>query len=173
VLRSPGTTGGTHSLDWRFSVDRIINAPDTDSVAFERACHDDAWGCAYSRVWRAYLDVIREERSPPPYPPGCCTVWASMPATTCASTVARAGSGIFIPATRTAATFGECPNHLETTWLNNHDLDVFFVGTCNDASKLPPEFAIERRVLRAQKDTGPQQVVGHEEAIVGVPVPAR
>jgi hypothetical protein len=27
------------------------------------------------------------------------------------------------------------------TWLNDHDSDVFFVGTCNDASKLPPEFA--------------------------------
>jgi hypothetical protein len=24
---------------------------------FERACHDEAWGCAYSRVWRAYLQV--------------------------------------------------------------------------------------------------------------------
>ena len=27
------------------------------------------------------------------------------------------------------------------TWLNDHESDVFFVGTCNDASKLPPEFA--------------------------------
>jgi hypothetical protein len=45
---------------WNFAVDRLINAPDTDPVAFERACHDEAWGCAYSRVWRAYLDVIRE-----------------------------------------------------------------------------------------------------------------
>jgi len=26
------------------------------------------------------------------------------------------------------------------TWLNDHESDVFFVGTCNDASKLPPEF---------------------------------
>lgn len=25
-----------------------------------QACHDEAWGCAYSRVWRAYLDVIRD-----------------------------------------------------------------------------------------------------------------
>ena len=47
------------------------------------------------------------------------------------------------------ATFGKCPNHLETAWLNNHDLDVFSVGTCNDASQLPPEFA------RAPKDNGP------------------
>jgi hypothetical protein len=49
-----------HALAWNFSVDRLINAADTDPVEFERACHDEAWGCAYSRVWRAYLDVIRE-----------------------------------------------------------------------------------------------------------------
>lgn len=49
-----------HALAWNFSIDRLINSPDTDPVEFERACHDEAWGCAYSRVWRAYLDVIRE-----------------------------------------------------------------------------------------------------------------
>jgi hypothetical protein len=49
-----------HALAWNFAIDRLINAPDTDPVEFERACHDEAWGCAYSRVWRAYLDVIRE-----------------------------------------------------------------------------------------------------------------
>jgi hypothetical protein len=49
-----------HAVAWNFAVDRLINAPDTDPVEFERACHDEAWGCAYSRVWRAYLDVIRE-----------------------------------------------------------------------------------------------------------------
>ena len=27
------------------------------------------------------------------------------------------------------------------TRLNDHESGVFFVGTCNDASKLPPEFA--------------------------------
>ena len=27
---------------------------------FDRASHDEAWGCAYSRVWRAYQEVIRE-----------------------------------------------------------------------------------------------------------------
>ncbi len=31
------------------------------------------------------------------------------------------------------------------TWLNDHDSDVFFIGTCNDASKLPPEFARAER----------------------------
>jgi hypothetical protein len=31
------------------------------------------------------------------------------------------------------------------TWLNDHDSDVFFVATCNDASKLPPEFTRAER----------------------------
>ncbi len=49
-----------HALAGNFTVDRLINALDTDPVEFEQACHDEAWGCAYSRVWRAYLDAIRE-----------------------------------------------------------------------------------------------------------------
>jgi SpoVK/Ycf46/Vps4 family AAA+-type ATPase len=31
------------------------------------------------------------------------------------------------------------------TWLSDHDSDVFFVGTCNDISKLPPEFSRAER----------------------------
>lgn len=31
------------------------------------------------------------------------------------------------------------------TWLNDHASDVFFVGTCNDISKLPPEFSRAER----------------------------
>jgi len=31
------------------------------------------------------------------------------------------------------------------TWLNDHESDVFFVGTCNDATRLPPEFARAER----------------------------
>jgi hypothetical protein len=31
------------------------------------------------------------------------------------------------------------------TWLNDHESDVFFIGTCNDISKLPPEFARAER----------------------------
>jgi SpoVK/Ycf46/Vps4 family AAA+-type ATPase len=31
------------------------------------------------------------------------------------------------------------------TWLNDHESDVFFVGTCTDASKLPPESARAER----------------------------
>jgi hypothetical protein len=31
------------------------------------------------------------------------------------------------------------------TWLSDHTSDVFFIGTCNDISKLPPEFARAER----------------------------
>ena len=31
------------------------------------------------------------------------------------------------------------------TWLSDHETDVFFVGTCNDISKLPPEFSRAER----------------------------
>jgi hypothetical protein len=31
------------------------------------------------------------------------------------------------------------------TWLSDHSTDVFFIGTCNDISKLPPEFARAER----------------------------
>ena len=31
------------------------------------------------------------------------------------------------------------------SWLNDHTTDVFFVGTCNDISRLPPEFARAER----------------------------
>jgi len=31
------------------------------------------------------------------------------------------------------------------SWLNDHTSDVFFIGTCNDISRLPPEFARAER----------------------------
>ena len=31
------------------------------------------------------------------------------------------------------------------SWLNDHESDVFFVGTCNDISRLPPEFSRAER----------------------------
>jgi hypothetical protein len=31
------------------------------------------------------------------------------------------------------------------TWLNDHESDVFFIGTCNQIEKLPPEFARAER----------------------------
>ncbi len=51
-----------------------------------------------------------------------------------ASSSGQADSGV------TARVFGSL-----LTWLNDHESDVFFVGTCNDASKLPPEFARAER----------------------------
>lgn len=49
-----------HALAWNFSLDRLVKTPGIDPVEFDRACHDEAWGCAYSRVWRAYQEVIRQ-----------------------------------------------------------------------------------------------------------------
>jgi len=49
-----------HALAWNYSLDRLAKTPGLDPAEFDRASHDEAWGCAYSRVWRAYLDVIRE-----------------------------------------------------------------------------------------------------------------
>ncbi len=31
------------------------------------------------------------------------------------------------------------------TWLNDHTSDVYFVGTCNDISRLPPELSRAER----------------------------
>ena len=41
-------------------LDRLSKTPGLDPAVFDRACHDEAWGCAYSRVWRAYQEVIRQ-----------------------------------------------------------------------------------------------------------------
>ena len=49
-----------HALAWNFSLDRLSKMPGVDPAVFDRACHDEAWGCAYSRVWRAYQEVIRQ-----------------------------------------------------------------------------------------------------------------
>jgi hypothetical protein len=44
-----------HALAWNYSLDRMARDPDVDRELFEAASHDEAWGCAYSRVWRACL----------------------------------------------------------------------------------------------------------------------
>ena len=49
-----------HALAWNYSLDRLARAPGIDPAEFDRASHDEAWGCAYSRVWRTYQDAIRE-----------------------------------------------------------------------------------------------------------------
>ena len=43
-----------HALAWNYSLDRLARDPDVTQEKFEAASHDEAWGCAYSRVWRAY-----------------------------------------------------------------------------------------------------------------------
>lgn len=47
-----------HAMSWSYSLDHLANQPDVDPREFERASHDEAWGCAYSRVWRAYLTLL-------------------------------------------------------------------------------------------------------------------
>jgi hypothetical protein len=53
------------------------------------------------------------------------------------------------------------------TWLHDHESDVFFVGTCNDASKLPPEFARAER-FDGRQDRG-SSLVGLRSVPVGGP----
>ena len=43
-----------HALAWNYSLDRLASEPGVTPEAFDRASHDEAWGCAYSRVWRVY-----------------------------------------------------------------------------------------------------------------------
>ena len=43
-----------HALAWNYSLDRLVWDPDVPREDFEAASHDEAWGCAYSRVWRVY-----------------------------------------------------------------------------------------------------------------------
>ena len=43
-----------HALAWNYSLDRLAGEPGTSMEAFNAASHDEAWGCAYSRVWRVY-----------------------------------------------------------------------------------------------------------------------
>lgn len=46
-----------HALAWNYSLDRASKMAGFDPAGFERLCHDEAWGCAFSRVYRAYLDI--------------------------------------------------------------------------------------------------------------------
>lgn len=51
-----------HALAWNYSLDRMARDPDVDRELFEAASHDAAWGCAYSRVWRAFTLACRPGR---------------------------------------------------------------------------------------------------------------
>jgi hypothetical protein len=46
-----------HALAWNYALDAIGRMPDPDPEQFEAEAHGEAWGCAYSRVWRAYLTL--------------------------------------------------------------------------------------------------------------------
>jgi hypothetical protein len=46
-----------HALAWNFSLDRLAALGSTDPEAFEAEAHGEAWGCAYSRVYRAILSA--------------------------------------------------------------------------------------------------------------------
>lgn len=47
-----------HALAWNYSLDRLAKEPGVSPELFDAASHDEAWGCAYSRVWRAYSGVV-------------------------------------------------------------------------------------------------------------------
>jgi len=47
-----------HALSWHFVLDRMARQPSLVPAEFEQASHDELWGCAYSRVWRAYIGEI-------------------------------------------------------------------------------------------------------------------
>ena len=53
-----------HALAWNYSLDRMARDPDVDPELFEAASHDEAWGCAYSRVWRAFTLAYGPGRGP-------------------------------------------------------------------------------------------------------------
>jgi len=48
-----------HALGWNYALDRASKMPSVDPAEFERLCHDEAWGCAFSRVYRAFLEIQR------------------------------------------------------------------------------------------------------------------
>ena len=47
-----------HALAWSYSLDKLARDPRVTKEQFEAAGHDEAWGCAYSRVWRVYAGML-------------------------------------------------------------------------------------------------------------------
>jgi hypothetical protein len=45
----------SHALAWNFTLDALARNPHVDREKFEAEAHGEAWGCAYSRVWREFL----------------------------------------------------------------------------------------------------------------------
>jgi hypothetical protein len=53
-----------HALAWNYSLDRLASEPGISPEVFDAASHDEAWGCAYSRVWRVYSEAARTPEIP-------------------------------------------------------------------------------------------------------------
>ena len=47
-----------HALSWNLVLDQLSTQAGIDPQDFQEASHDEAWGCAYSRVWRVYIGNI-------------------------------------------------------------------------------------------------------------------
>jgi|LakMenEpi03Aug12_release.lakeMendotaPanAssembly.Ray.scaffolds.fasta_scaffold277904_2 hypothetical protein len=47
-----------HALAWNYALDRLVANPDTTPEEFETASHDEVWGCAYARTYRAHLAAL-------------------------------------------------------------------------------------------------------------------
>lgn len=47
-----------HALAWNYALDKLAREPGVSPEVFDAASHDEAWGCAYSRVWRVYSEVV-------------------------------------------------------------------------------------------------------------------
>lgn len=47
-----------HALAWNYALDRLAANPATTPAEFETASHDEIWGCAYARTYRASLVAL-------------------------------------------------------------------------------------------------------------------
>ena len=47
-----------HRQEKGYSLDKLARDPRVTKEQFEAASHDEAWGCAYSRVWRVYAGML-------------------------------------------------------------------------------------------------------------------
>ncbi len=48
-----------HALAWNYLLDELGKRSNMTDDEFERHSHDAAWGCAYSRTYRAYREACR------------------------------------------------------------------------------------------------------------------
>lgn len=67
-MREQGRKPNCHKrrgLSWNFTLDRLTRKPDVEPAEFQQASHDEAWGCAHSRVWRVYVDLGERQEVQP------------------------------------------------------------------------------------------------------------